>query len=255
MRDMERTPISNPESLRVRCPHCRKLYLVQYNDMQEAKPRFECVACHDRFWISLADMDFSTEVVGLPIDVKEVKPTPRPKSDIKPEAATEPCPKCFKLNPPSAKECNHCGVIFAKTRKDLDFKEPVPPHSKSLEALWHTVISNYDESKHHDEFINAAVSEGNLAYPAALYAQMLKLMPVDDISQSRLRQVQSMGESILPPRTPRERSSAWTGTRVWQIPFLGGIICLGVGLAIPPLRNIAGVGAALLFLAVALRRR
>src|SRR4051812_46545989 len=79
MRELERKPYSS-EALRVRCPHCRKLYMVQYGDVKEAKPRFECVQCHNRFWLAMADMDFTSgEVSGLPIEVKSA-PVPRPSA-------------------------------------------------------------------------------------------------------------------------------------------------------------------------------
>ena len=69
--EMERTPYVS-ESLRVRCPECRKLYMVQFGDIGEAKPRFECVQCRTRFWLSLPEMDLSRELTGIPLQVKEV---------------------------------------------------------------------------------------------------------------------------------------------------------------------------------------
>lgn len=258
IREMERTPISSPESLRVRCPHCRKLYLVQFSDIQEAKPRFECAACHDRFWISLAEMDFSTEVDGLPVQVKE---PPKIKKEIPPVSVpgavveSDPCPKCFKLTPSGLAECIHCEVVIAKARKDLSIEEPLPPHSAHLEKLWQAVISAYDSVAAHDEFFRAAQSEGNLGYAAALYGQMLKLMPMDEVTQSRVAQIKAVGSTMLPPREPsEERFVRKAFSRLWLLPLLGGVICLGVGMALPAFRNIAGVGAAFLFLAVAMRR-
>ncbi len=250
--DIERTQLSSPESLRVRCPHCRKLYLVQYTDIQEAKPRFECVECRDRFWISLSDMDFSTEVDGLPVHVKE----PPPKSSLKAKnipGMGDPCPKCFKLTPRGQPECVHCGVVISKMR-ELEFKEPVPTHSGHLELLWHKVISAYDMSNAHDDFMRACQADGNLQYAGSLYSQMLKLMPMDEITLKRLDQVKALSTIMMPE--PKTEPPFWrTSTRLWQVPLMGGVICLVVGMTLPPFRNIAGVGAAFLFLAVALRRR
>lgn len=250
-KDLERTPISTPESLRVRCPHCRKLYLVQYNDIQESKPRFECVECRDRFWISLNDMDFSTEVDGLPIHVKE-SPKSAP-AKVKETDAGDPCPKCFKLTPRHSSECVHCGVVLKKVR-ELEFKEPVPAHSPHLEALWHQVISAYDVPNGHDEFIRACQADSNLAYAAVLYGQMSKIMPMDEITTARLKQVKALSD-LLTPGPARPRIFWRQSSRLWQIPLLAGVICLAVGLALPVFRNIAGVGAAFLFLAVAMRGR
>jgi len=250
--ERDRTPLSTPETLRVRCPHCRKLYLVQYTDIQEAKPRFECVECRDRFWLSLNEMDFSTEVDGLPIHVKEPARQPA-QVRVKDAENGDPCPKCFKLTPRHSPECIHCGVVLKKL-KELEFKEPVPPHTPHLEALWHQVISAYDVANGHDEFIRSCQAGGNLAYAAALYGQMAKLMPMDEITMTRIQQVKALATIMTPDK--RERNSFWRqNTRVWQIPLFVGVVCLVVGMAVPVFRNIAGVGAAFLFLAVALRKR
>lgn len=245
-KEMERIPVSQPESLRVRCPHCRKLYLVQFTDIQEAKPRFECVACRDRFWISLAEMDFSTEVDGIPVHIK----TP-PKPAFR-AAGSDPCPKCFKLTPRHSPECIHCGVVIGKL-KEMEFKEPVPSHSPHLETLWQAVISAYDIPQKHDEFIRACHIDNNLQYAGALYAQMLKLMPTDEISLKRMEQVKALAV-IAMPFERRVASIFKASTRVWQIPLIAGVICVGFGMMLPAFRNIAGVGAAFLFLAMAMRK-
>lgn len=252
MRDMERTPISNPETLRVRCPHCRKLYLVQYHDIHESKPRFECIECHDRFWISLAEMDFSGEVDGVPLHLKGPPAQSRPKS-----TGTEECPKCHKMTPKFGAECLHCGVVLSKTRSTLTFKENMPPHSPNLELLWHKVIAAYDKPDMHEDFIAAAEIENSLPYAAALYAQMKTLMPVDEITTQRLTQIQALATATLPE--PRGKTYAavhpWRSSRLWQLPLLAGVFLIVVGMASPAMRNISGLGAAFIFMAVVMRRR
>lgn len=254
MRDMERTPISTPpESLRVRCPHCRKLYLVQYSDIQESKPRFECVECHDRFWISLAEMDFSVEVDGLPLSVKEAPAVARGR--VSESGATEECPKCHKLTPRFAPDCVHCGVVLSKTRKALTFRENLPAHSPRLEQLWHKVIGAYDDVALHDEFIAAAESERALPYAAALYAQMKKLMPVDETTLARLRQIEAMGAAMVPEVPAKGDVHPWRASRLWQFPLLAGVMLLVIGMSSPAMRNIAGLGAAFVFMAIVMKRR
>lgn len=266
MRDMERTPISTPESLRVRCPHCRKLYLVQYADIQESKPRFECVECHDRFWISLPDMDFSIEVDGLPLSVKEAPQTARQQARATTQSeSTEECPKCHKLTPKFAHECVHCGVVMSKSRRAMTFRENMPPHSPNLELLWHKVIAAYDDSHVHDDFIAAAEIEKSLPYAAALYAQMKKLMPVDETTLARLKQVEALGGVLVNPKLDEKNADRvsneagtihpWRASRLWQFPLLAGVFLLVVGMSSPAMRNIAGLGAAFIFMAIVMRRR
>jgi hypothetical protein len=197
-------------------------------------------------------MDFSTEVDGLPVHVKA---PPKPAFPIKnKEAPSDPCPKCFKLTPRHSAECIHCGVVIGKL-KELEFKEPVPAHGPHLESLWKALIAAYDIPQRHDEFIRACHVDGNLPYAGAMYSQMIKLMPTDEISLKRLEQVKAYATVSLPmERERRARSVFRMYTRLWQIPLLAGVICIGFGMMLPAFRNIAGVGAAFLFLAVALRR-
>jgi hypothetical protein len=138
--------------------------------------------------------------------------------------------------------------------KELEFKEPVPLHSPHLTALWQAVIAAYEIPIKHDDFIRACHVEGNLQYAAALYTQMLKLMPSDEVSVKRLEQVKVLAGIANPLESKAISALLRSSSRLWQIPLAGGVICLVVGLALPAFRNIAGVGAAFLFLAMAMRR-
>jgi hypothetical protein len=250
MKELERKPYSS-ESMRVRCPHCRKLYLVQFTDIKESKPKFECVQCRSRFWLSLPDMDLTGEVTGLPIHVKEA---PRSKSVVEPSpnAAKEPCPKCFKPNVAGATECTHCGVIIAKAKEALGFIEGVA-RSETLALLWKKVVGDYANAEVHDEFIRACEKESNLIYASAQYGQMLKLMPSDDVTRQRVTQVLALGSVPLAHRVTGDFKSRVKAhySKLWQVPLFGAALMIIVGLAIPIFRNLIGVGAAFLFLAAA----
>lgn len=245
------------ESFRVRCPHCRKLYLVQFSDIQEAKPRFECSQCHERFWLSLPDMDLSTELTGLPIQVKEAPLPPRRREPPAVKKDLEPCPKCFKPNEARARECGHCGVMLSKARAGLNFDENLPARSASVEGAWKKLVDDYGDEKLHSEFIRISVQEGSLPYAAAQYGQMRKLMPTDDITKKRIEEIQALGAMLVPPRVEKPKAPMYP--RLWQVPFVGAALLIIVGMVFPVLRNIVGLGAAFLFLAVAmhiqLRRR
>jgi hypothetical protein len=274
---MERTPYVT-ETLRVRCPGCRKLYLVQYHDIQEAKPRFECVQCHGRFWLSLPDMDLTSELTGIPLQVKEAPAAPmrarKPQSGSGAAAKTEPCPKCFKPNTLSASECSSCGVLLSKARaSELAFTEPgVPPHSPQLEAAWKKVIADFNDESLHIEFMKMAERERALPYAAAQYGQMQKLMPTDEVTKRKIAEIQALADTLMPPRAGglfatgsaqaglangqaagKERFAKKPYARVWQLPLLGAAILIIAGMWIPFFRNLVGVGAAFLFLAVAMQ--
>lgn len=252
MNEMERTPYSTTESLRVRCPHCRKLYLVQFTDIQESKPRFECVQCHSRFWLSLPDMDLSGEIFGIPENVKEAPSRPKTiDKNATPKREMEPCPKCFKLNEHGAKECQHCGVVIDKYKATHDFTEPMPMHSRTLEHIWKKVIADYGNESLHADFMRACNKERNLAYAGAVYSQMQKLMPTDETTTKRLREIQALG-SIMLPTSDNRKSSSRLYPRLWQVPLIGASLLIVVGLVLPVARNMVGVGAAFLFIAIAI---
>lgn len=248
LRGMERTPYAS-DSIRVRCPHCRKLYLVQFTDVQEARPRFECVQCHSRFWISLPEMDLSSELEGIPLHVKEVPSPPRGrKLELKREL--EPCPKCFRTNPVGSSECAHCGVMIAKAREGLQFDD-TPPHSSMLAATWKRVMADYGDENVHADFMKQSQSERNLPYAAAQYAQMSKLMPTDEITKKRIQEIQALAAVMVPPKVDPKPKQYYP--RLWQIPLFGAALLIIVGLVLPMFRNIVGLGAAFLFLAIAMQ--
>lgn len=249
MQELERKPNSS-ETMRVRCPHCRKLYLVQFGDIKETKPRFECVQCHNRFWLAMADMDFSAEVEGLPLQVKEA-PRVKSRESVKSAADVQPCPKCFKPIHVRASECPSCGVVISKM-KDLAFQEGSPSHSEALGTLWRKLIADYGNEALHAEFMRLAQRERNLPFAGAQYAQMLKLMPSDETTKKRVREVQALGSSMIPDvgRVTREPRAF---SRVWQVPLALATMMMLVGMFIPVFRNMVGVGAAILFVALVLQ--
>jgi hypothetical protein len=250
MKEVERKPFSS-ESMRVRCPHCRKLYMVQFADVQESKPRFECVQCRTRFWLSLPDMDLNSELTGIPVQVKETPQNARKVDKREFDASkAEPCPKCFKLVQPGQAECQHCGVLIGKM-KELTFQEGGPQHSPALAAGWKKLLGNYGDEAIHREFLRLAQTENSLPYAAAQYGQLLKLMPSDETTEKRIREINALALTMVPPKQANPRSSIYA--RVWQVPLLGAVVMMAVGMMVPVFRNMVGVGAAVFFVALALQ--
>jgi hypothetical protein len=254
MNELERKPYSS-ESMRVRCPQCRKLYLVQFNDVKEAKPRFECVQCRTRFWLSLPDSEPGAEMQGIPIQAKESNSKPK-RIEKENTNSMQPCPKCFKSVHKGIQECPHCGVIIAKL-KDLSFSETTLNHSESLSSAWKKVISNYADEEVHSDFLRIAQKERNLHFAAAQYGQMQKLMPSDETTQKRMSELKALG-SIMVPEAGNNLKKARL-SRLWQVPFAASVLMMAIGLIFPVFRNMVGVGAAFFFIAKAvqfqLRRR
>jgi len=231
--------------------------MVQSADIQEARPRFECVQCHSRFWLSLDDGDLSREITGFTMGQRDFATKGRVRRD--------PCPKCFKPVEQGLTDCPYCGVVVEKFRASMTFKEGIPPHSSYLETMWKRVISDYGNESEHVEFIKFCARERNLAYAAAVYGQMLKLMPADELTQKLIREVKAHAEVMIPDAGSgsgiagaasagtRARVERVPYSRLWQVPLLCATVAIGVGLFVPTFRNLVGLGVALLFLAIALQ--
>lgn len=218
-----------PDSLRVRCPSCRKLYLVQTTDIRESKPRFACVQCHTKFWLSLAEQDLTAEIVGVPVQI-------RTSSTEKPVVSTSAPPVSSTL-----------------------VAEKVPPHSAGLMTLWQKVLADFGSQDLHHDFVAICQRENNLPYAAFQYSQMLKLVPNDEIVNRMLGEIKALAMTgpIAQAAAENEDQSRtrWfvSPSRLWQLPLAIATVLVVVGLMIPFFRNLVGVGAALLFLALALQ--
>jgi hypothetical protein len=229
-----------PESLRVRCPHCRKLYLVQRSDIRETRPRFECVQCHERFWLSAEEVDANQEMVGLPIQVREA---PKPQR-------VEPCPKCRAPISVGSLECSSCGVVVNKWRAARSSKDSAIAAGDLLQRQWQKVMDAFTHGPTHMDFITACRRENNLAFAAQQYGTLAKVLPGDEQIQQRVREIEALAIAEIPPTEKRFRPKM---PRVWQVPLIAGSAMLIIGLVMPVFRNLIGVGAALIFMSAAIK--
>lgn len=237
---------SRVESLRVRCPKCTKLYMVQMRDIHETRPRFECVSCHERFWISYPECFASEEVTGLRIDQLEVKIRPT-VAEVAPVAKIEACPKCRKPLQAGMEDCPHCGVIPAKF---LGLKTASRIQgSERLSVQWKKIIDDYENEDLHQQFIRISSMENNLAYASAQYAQLLKLIPHDERAAKMIREIEAI-VSVPISQTNKVRVYATKQkTPRWvQGVLLVGAVIVAAGIFFPVLRQLTGVGAVLIFL-------
>lgn len=236
------------DSLRVRCPKCTKLYMVQMRDIHETRPRFECVSCHERFWISYPECLGAEEVTGLRIDQLEVK---MPAAVVAAAEGLKPsednCPKCHKSLQAGMEDCPHCGVIPAKF---LGLKTASRIQgSERLSVQWKKIIDDYENEDLHQQFIKISSMENNLAYASAQYAQLLKLIPHDERAAKMIREIEAL-VSVPISQTSKVRVYATKQkTPRWvQGALVVGAVVVAVGIFVPMLRQLTGFGAVLLFL-------
>lgn len=228
------------ESLRVRCPHCRKLYLVQRADIRETRPRFECVQCRERFWLSVEDITGREEIVGLPLQVKE---SPKPQK-------VEACPKCRATIAVGSLECGSCGVVISKWKAARSSKASPIPASETLHREWQKVIDGFGSATTHDDFIASCRRDKNLPFAAQQYANLLQVLPGDEQIQQRIREIENLA---LAQVAVTEKKMGLRMPTLWQWPLIIGGLMILLGLALPLFRNMVGAGAAVIFVSLALR--
>lgn len=247
---------ANPDSHRIRCPKCRKLYVVRAQDIKETRPRFECVGCYERFWVSFVNLSPGEEILGLPLDTfvdpKSKVLSPSPSED--PAPVLPGCPKCHARMEPGVDECAQCGVIPAKYLA-LRTGSRIQG-SERLSQLWKKILANYADPDLHEEFVATSFKENNLAYASYQYAQLLKVLPQDEIARSKVKEIEAL--ITLPLVHHQMERDARTLPRPtfprWQMMLVVfGLMLIGVGMIVPQLRQVVGLGAVLLFLAVSFR--
>jgi hypothetical protein len=239
------------DSLRVRCPRCSKLYLVQTRDIRDTRPRFECTSCLERFWFSFVDGQAAVfdgsieEIMGLKESQIE---SPSPKSE------TESCPKCHAEMAGGSAECLACGVIPSKY---LGLKSVSRIQgSERLSQLWKRIIDDYPNEQTHDEFLRVSSMENNLAYAGGQYAQLLKVLPGDEMATRKLKEIEALVSiPVRPPPGMRVRAVKPATPHWINIVLAFGALTIMAGIFFVPLHNLTGIGAVVLFLTLGFRLR
>ncbi len=214
--------------------------MVQTKDIHETRPRFECVSCHERFWISYPECASLEEVVGL----RTLTPAP-----VEQEKSDKNCPKCHKTLDPAHEECPHCGVI---PKKFLGLKTASRIQgSERLSVMWKKIIDDYTNQDLHREFLKISSIENNLAYASAQYAQLLKVIPQEETAHKMIREIEalvavpiSQNQSVRVHKV-RPKTPGWV-----QGVLVAGALITAIGIFFPLLRNVTGIGAVLVFLAL-----
>ncbi len=275
--DLDRAEISalqgRMSSFKLRCPECFKLYVVKASDIREPRPRFECLSCKTQFWIPFDESLDSQEILGFPLawleeNEEKAQAGTEKQLDQKPPqeqvSAEFHCPKCESPYAVGETECRQCGLIFAKF--DWVNSQGTADHlaSAELKFLWHQAKMDYEDKSAHQKFLAACQKEDNLVYAAAQYGRILEAEPGDPMAQSMSQAVQALTsfplerEGLLGRASGAKASAArprgsWPWPRLSSWIILVSSMLIVVGYFLPALRNMVGVGAALIFLSIALR--
>ena len=251
------------ELIRVRCPQCFKLYSIESAEINEAKPKFECLDCKQRFWLPYPEaLEQASGLIGFPLEwieenKQEVELAPEKVVNIEPEVEQKPfqCPKCEEPYAGGETQCGSCGIIFDKF-EEVKEKRKEPPATRELKERWDRVVESYELFHVHEDFIAAAQMEQALTFALFKYKQILEVNPSDDFASQGKEMVSAlMNARVESQTTVREEPKKFVMPKLRVGTFiilLCGIV-MAMGIMIPGARNLVGVGSAVLFFVLALR--
>lgn len=245
------------EVLQFRCPSCMKLYQTAFSSIREENPKFDCKQCSTRFFLDYSHFIPGLELLGrLESEAQRtLKEQVTPAEPVAEEVVPrEPCPKCETPILTSEEECPACGLMVEKYKKMLSDPTSYIKGSRQLEDLRMAVLAHYQDEDLHEELIRQAQQEDNLEFAAKFYGRLVRLHPNDDIAPKYVQRI--AGLSMIKTdmaATEKRVDSKPKRRRVRIVPMILCIGCalVGIGLGVPQMKNLVGIGAAMSFLALA----
>lgn len=168
------------------------------------------------------------------------------------------CPNCHTLNALSNTECTKCEIVFAQFRPGVEAvvaDDVALSENAELVMMWQDIQDGYQDLARHEAFVARCAGERRLTFAAHKYAQILIAAPEEPIARLMRARVQGMASYGF---DARDNGLGWT---TWSFPlpsfnsfiiFLGTILVM-VGLGLPNMRQTAGLGVAMIALAIGLR--
>lgn len=239
------------EPYRMRCPSCKKLYSVEIGLLgAEDLSKFECVSCQATFFALRPELNgahfletheletqFAPLASSLPtIDGFADGPVNEPSLEL------EPAVRAPVLEVPTD--------LREKTAQDIALAEKA-----ELVMMWQALQEDYENTARHEAFVALCAKEGQLVYAAHKYAQVLMLAPQELIARQMRSRVQGLATYGF------DALDNGTSAVTWSFPlpsfnnliiFMGSILVV-VGFGFPNMRQTAGLGFAMIALAIGLR--
>lgn len=252
----------------IRCPACNKLFRIDSREIKSSSPQFDCSSCKTRFTFDSPPIS-ANKVQTRMVSMKETyqKLNLVSGTDAVTETATFPglksCPKCHAKNPGLVKECIKCGVLFGKLENlPLESTMGAIP---SLVKAWQELMNDYSNMTKHVEFVDRCDDLQALPFALKKYEMLREVQPSDKLAQKMFHQVLMRNVFRLSRRADqiswiynskqflRNLSQQINWTRVRKLaPLAVGLMLILIGLSKHSARNMAGMGAAVLFLTIGL---
>jgi hypothetical protein len=273
----------------LRCPACDKLYRIDAREIISSTPHFDCSGCKARFTFNYPPVSFAnieTKIVAkkkkaapmaeqlefmphleeqkeLPVQFslhEEIEPV-MVKLDVKPNVlkmkSFKACPKCQTQNELLNKECDQCGVLFEKVQDvPMDSKLGVFP---SLIKAWQDLMTDYENVTKHIKFVDRCEDLQALPFALKKYEALKEAEPNDSLMKQMFHRVlikslKTKTENITWLNKTTEVLARVNWARAWKMaPMAVATGLIVFGLSKHGMRNLVGIGAAILFLNVGLK--
>lgn len=241
------------EKLKIRCPHCQKLYEVDDSLIQSAQPQFDCLKCQHRFAFEYppTSLPVLTYLVGAP-KTEEAQ-------DLR-GSASKNCPKCSAVNSAESKECYSCQVIFEK----LDGL-PSDPNLKAQPSLvrkWKELVSDFENMDRHNEFIQSCHDMDAHGFALLKYQELKSAQGGDPVCDQMIARLHVLSVVRKNPVQTGESTSlqdlqkmflAWFKKYGEFLPLVIAVGMILMGMSNLGYRNLIGLGFAIASLSLGVR--
>lgn len=263
-------------AVQFRCPTCKKLYAADPADLHSpgtdpTDPAFSCPACGSDFSLRIPTAIRPDRVaesgeggllsaqtrVRMKAMQGELALRPGEALPLKSTSASwPPCVRCLRRNPPGVEECAGCGVVFKKVRLPeelLSERDVRAGGTVEVARLWDDALLEWESDERHSAFVEGCFKQGRLPFASYKYGLIFSQNPEDGIVKAMRRRIVLMASTgATPARSDRRRLGS--GSRILTATAIAlAAAVFTAGVALPGMRNMAGVGASLLALTVGLR--
>lgn len=248
--------------MKIRCPHCAKLYEVQSEDVQSETPLFQCISCETRFSFINPPADLQN-VVCFIVETAKTEVSESVEGDAHQQLSTDEelhggtksCPKCGALNGRRSKECYSCHVIFEKL-EGLP-TDPTLRAQPSLVRKWRHLLDNFEKETLHDDFIKSCYELDALRFALMKYSDLKEAQGGDPQCDRMIARINALTVVGLSGKNKPVFDSAKDARPSWQkylywAPFVASFILITMGMINLGHRNLIGVGVALAFMSAGL---
>lgn len=256
--------------MKIRCPSCEKLYVVNEADIKSHSPQFDCISCATRFSFSYPPAD-PEHVLTFAVASAEADQARSFQQELEAQSfaalqqeiesasdkqSTKSCAKCGAINEKKATECYSCHVLFE--RLDQLPLDPLLRAQPSLVRKWKNLVLNFDNRELHEDFLKSCHQLEALRFAILKYEELQKAQGGrDEICSQMIFKAQGLLQITLVGKKEGDlrfqKESKPGGPPKWHKyvvlpPIAVSVAMMAMGFFNLGIRNLVGAGVAVLLL-------